>query len=111
MYSRASTIALIVTIGITGVVGHDSGHSTPPAGVVIERQVPKVIYSPTFITSGPSDAMWFTEYHESLIGSLSQSGHTRIYPSPFGRNPIFGPGGITPGPGGDLWFTNIDANT
>jgi len=59
--------------------------------------------SPTGITIGADNALYFTETNGDAIGRMDFSGNlTNQYPVPTKNNL---PGGITAGPNGSIWFT------
>ena len=66
-----------------------------------EYPLPTPTAYPYGITTGPDDALWFTEYGSYNIGRITTSGSITEYSTGTFRNPT----DITTGPDGALWFT------
>jgi streptogramin lyase len=83
--------------------------TTPPSplGILHEYPLPSPGRTPAAITSGPDDALWFTEPGGNAIGRITPTGQISEFPLPTANSQ---PGAITTGPDGALWFTEYSGN-
>ena len=63
--------------------------------------------TPSMITAGPDDAMWFTLNRSSAVGRVDMTGKLSIRSTP---TPAAGPVGITATHDDAVWFTEIQAD-
>ena len=68
--------------------------------------IPTANSQPFAITTGPDDALWFTEYAGNKVGRITTAGAITEFVIPSAG----GPGGITKGPDDALWFTEHNGN-
>lgn len=72
-----------------------------PGGVITEFTV-SGNYSGGRITAGPDGNLWFADFANDKIGTITTSGAITEYPIPNGSG---NPAGVTAGPDGAVWFT------
>jgi virginiamycin B lyase len=78
-----------------------------PAQSISEFAIPTADSSPSDITAGPDDALWFTENASNKIGRITTTGVITEFPI---LTTDSGPYAITAGPDGALWFTEQHGN-
>ncbi|MBV8155427.1 MAG: hypothetical protein JOY98_13460, partial [Candidatus Eremiobacteraeota bacterium] len=103
--------------GFATLITGQTSNAAPAAGITLTFNAPHVtLYPvttanshPSFITSGPDGALWFTEANANKIGRITTAGIiTNEYSSgPSGSQPDR----ITAGPDGNVWFTAILGNS
>jgi virginiamycin B lyase len=110
-YNGAAVSSATITPTINGAA-QSSGAATlnvrsaPLAPTIAEYDVPTFNSELEGITTGPDDALWFTEYGSGKVGRLTTSGTLTEYSLHIhGQYDSDGPAGITTGPDGALWFT------
>jgi streptogramin lyase len=81
---------------------------SPPIVTFHSYQNPQ-ISSPSAITVGPENELWFTNYGTNSIGQITSAGGMTFRDG--GPGQIDNPEGITEGPDGAIWFTNLNGNT
>ena len=72
------------------------------AGTITEFSIPTASSRPYRITSGPDQALWFTEAQGNKIGRITTGGTITEFVLPTTQ---CWPAGITRGPDNRLWFT------
>lgn len=101
-------LALVFLLPLSLVLGTTPISASP---TITEYRIPSSQANPSYITTGPDGALWFTEatssYNSGEIGRIATSGAFTEYTIPrFQPNPA----GITSGPDGALWFTEPDGS-
>ncbi len=77
-------------------------HIQSTAGTITEFALPTAGSQPEGITSGPDQALWFTELAGNKIGRITTGGSITEFALPTTQ---CWPAGITRGPDNRLWFT------
>jgi streptogramin lyase len=101
------TDTVTVTRNATGLASSGSATVTIDQGVVNAVFTESFGAAPGFITSGPDDAVWFTEPVADEVQRVSTTTdlpHLSVqspFPTPSGSSPT----GITAGPDGNVWLT------
>jgi virginiamycin B lyase len=99
-------------IGGGALSGNGSIGRITMSGVITKFSVPTPNSEPSFITTGPDGALWYTYGNDqnigiNKIGRITTAGVVSEFSIP---TPSSAPGGIVSGPDGALWFTEVGAS-
>ena len=104
---KVKRITCLLLVLLPSLLALSCSPAPATAGTITEFPIPTASSQPEGITSGPDQALWFTEAQGNKIGRITTSGSITEFALPTTAS---NPQGITLGPDQALWFTEFAGN-